>query len=572
MSRLHPSLLVLDKGLDLQSAKLVAPEGSAFDMLNYEQVDFQGQKRIDGYARYDGSPLSALDDFYITEEATTEVHEPYVIGFYNGKAFGVEVDSNRFAVIDFTALPPGQWGRDAIEDPEEHYELLLTYNEYLRERVEELPGKVIGLHWFKDRLYAVADLQAVQYTVASVIEIDGELPGWNVGIIYNGQLDVANAVGEATVEQIGGDELPEGATITYNSTTKNIVVSWPATSELVEGRPYDLSLRITDELGRQAEWVGTIDYAYPMNIYATRFSSPSTYFAKWEEEDTFWTTDAGPVSPSGSVSLWAAGDGVLIRNNNVVSQDNGVTWFTMPITPSTTAVGRGVRTPSGTIVIPSASSSYSCIRSTDNGSTATAVPRNITDAGGGNHVLMLNSQGHIYRVAIPRILVSTDDGLTWSVAATAPGGVSMAPSTTNFVYGRQGPIMACAGRAASGGNEILLSRDDGATWEYTTIAGSGPVHKVTYNNTHWLVSADNGLFWSTSIDGPWEQSIVPDDWNHTYGAAIEVCPYSRGFLVAATQTATDNTLIYSPTGEEFELFPNGDPATRQYSALATHTP
>jgi len=379
-------------------------------------------------------------------------------------------------------------------------------------------------------------------------------------------------VGEATVEQIGGDELPEGATITYNSTTKSIVVNWPAVSELSDGRPYDLSLRITDELGRQAEWVGTIDYAYPMNIYATRFSSPNTYFAKWEEEDTFWTTDVGPVSPSGSTSLWSAGGGVLIRNGNVVSQDNGATWFTMPIDGGGSPVGRGVRTTSGTIVIPSASTNYSCIRSTDNGSTGTAVPRNITEAGGGSHVLMLNSQGHIYRVAAIRILVSTDDGLTWSVAFGRPDDIGMNPSTTNFVYGRQGPIMACAGRAGIGGDEILLSRDDGATWEYTTISGSGPVRKVTYNNTHWLVSADNGLFWSTSIDGPWEQSIVPDDWNHTYGSTIEVCPYSRGFLVAATQTTLDKTLIYSPTGEEFELFPNGDPTTRQYSALTTHTP
>ena len=49
MSNLTPSSITLDKGLDLQSPKVVAPPGSILDMLNYEQVDFIGQKRIDGY-------------------------------------------------------------------------------------------------------------------------------------------------------------------------------------------------------------------------------------------------------------------------------------------------------------------------------------------------------------------------------------------------------------------------------------------------------------------------------------------------------------------------------------------
>ena len=48
MSELVPSVLVLDKGLNLQTAKFIAPPGSVFDTLNYEQVDFQGHKRIDG--------------------------------------------------------------------------------------------------------------------------------------------------------------------------------------------------------------------------------------------------------------------------------------------------------------------------------------------------------------------------------------------------------------------------------------------------------------------------------------------------------------------------------------------
>ena len=40
MSDLVPSVLPLDKGLDLQTAKIIAPPGSVLDSLNYEQVDF----------------------------------------------------------------------------------------------------------------------------------------------------------------------------------------------------------------------------------------------------------------------------------------------------------------------------------------------------------------------------------------------------------------------------------------------------------------------------------------------------------------------------------------------------
>ena len=167
MSRLNPSLLVLDKGLDLQTAKIVAPEGSVFDSLNYEQVDFQGQKRIDGYARYDGSPLSAIDDFYLVENATLVEHPPYAIAFNSDSLYGVwvgevTVDSvlyDAIAVIDYTQLPDGMWGSESAMEVSDHYESLLLFNRYLRDRVEALPGPISGLHWFRDRLYAVVDIE-----------------------------------------------------------------------------------------------------------------------------------------------------------------------------------------------------------------------------------------------------------------------------------------------------------------------------------------------------------------------------------------------------------------------------
>lgn len=166
MSRLNPSLMVLDKGLDLQTAKIVAEEGTSSDMLNYEQVDFQGQKRIDGYTRYDGSPLSALDDFLLVDSPDTEEYEPYTLAFNGERPYGVVVgevgDSDpatAVAVFDFTAIPSnGQWGKDSSLTEADHYQYLLEFNSYLRSRVEQLPGPVSGLHWFRDRLYAVVDI------------------------------------------------------------------------------------------------------------------------------------------------------------------------------------------------------------------------------------------------------------------------------------------------------------------------------------------------------------------------------------------------------------------------------
>lgn len=173
MSRLHPSLLSLDKGLNLQTAKILAPEGTVMDSLNYEQVDFQGQKRIDGYARYDGSCLPAIDDFVLVEAAyyTTTVYGSRTIGYnLDGEAFGVQVGTidtyTAFAVINENAVPAEHLlGNEYVADPLIHYDYVLQYTEVLRDLVEYLPGAVIGLHWFRDRLYAVADMK--------ILELDG---------------------------------------------------------------------------------------------------------------------------------------------------------------------------------------------------------------------------------------------------------------------------------------------------------------------------------------------------------------------------------------------------------------
>lgn len=197
MSRLTPSLLALDKGLDLQTAKILAPEGSVYDTLNYEQVDFQGQKRIEGYTRYDGSALTAIDEFFVITTAA-----PAAVGnmlLKNGKVFGVvgvqddnisyyirtnsaidvqegdavQVTSGTDTLSTFTTTVISiSKGTESGVSVEQHYDTLLAICTALRSKVEHLPGAIAGLHWFKDRLYSIAYMQ--RFSTAP--SISGSLP------------------------------------------------------------------------------------------------------------------------------------------------------------------------------------------------------------------------------------------------------------------------------------------------------------------------------------------------------------------------------------------------------------
>lgn len=211
MSELSPALIALDKGLNLQTAKVVAPPGSVLDSLNYEQVDFQGQKRIDGFARYDGSLLPALNEYYVitasTDVSLVEVgalvftEDDELIGVVVGKAapivYIVIINENLIPaaadVLNVIAYPEGvpaatfftvatvETGREAAADADEHYTNLLAFIQALKARVEELPGSIAGLHWFRDRLYAVAGV--------TTVSLDGTTPAIfpNDTLVYDGR-------------------------------------------------------------------------------------------------------------------------------------------------------------------------------------------------------------------------------------------------------------------------------------------------------------------------------------------------------------------------------------------------
>ena len=156
MSELAPSIVPLALGLNLQAPKLMAEPGSVLDTLNYEQVDFQGQKRIDGFVRYDGSLGSYQDIFYRVPSASGSTG---TIIYDGGKPAAVVVGNSGgtiVAIIDDNYRPSDAQEIKSFMTPGEHYAAILEYNQVLRNRATTLDGAVAGLHWFEDRLYAVA--------------------------------------------------------------------------------------------------------------------------------------------------------------------------------------------------------------------------------------------------------------------------------------------------------------------------------------------------------------------------------------------------------------------------------
>lgn len=173
MSDLNPGFITLNQGLDLQSPKIAAPPGTLLDSLNYEQVDFQGQKRIDGFVRYDGSLGSYQDDLYVLGLSGMNASPGDLVYTSSdelvGVALAVQEDSVLIALLNKNLLPTRSQelnigvvvsveSLDATSSPEDQYTSILQANEVLRQRTTTLPGPVAGLHWFNDRLYAVASV------------------------------------------------------------------------------------------------------------------------------------------------------------------------------------------------------------------------------------------------------------------------------------------------------------------------------------------------------------------------------------------------------------------------------
>ena len=201
------SLVVLDGGLDFQRAKLVVPAGRLIDCLNHEVIDRSGYKRIEGLDKFDGAHVG---DVIYTEKSfvgtnTGSFQVPIEVGSLLALStdlanpFGVvtvvqEVFTNPATTytISYVAGPdaPALTGLlvEVVGDPANEQidvdsestlgnvpDLTVSQKNALhaifREGITALPNRPIGLHWFRDKLYAVADESVIHFNSGGTTEL-----------------------------------------------------------------------------------------------------------------------------------------------------------------------------------------------------------------------------------------------------------------------------------------------------------------------------------------------------------------------------------------------------------------
>lgn len=192
MSDLQPQVIPLSLGLDLVTPNMLARPGAMLSCLNYEQTDVQGYSRISGFLRYDGNPLlsDAPNKRAFTTPVTTISGTPDLvfsdvfIEDSSGNLVGYIVEGEQDlpgnnAIITYvsftgTSIAGGTVGTWTFKAPSSlQVEATLTASQLstlevsLRGLVSALPAPAVGLHWFRDRLYAVVPMLMIAYRASS---------------------------------------------------------------------------------------------------------------------------------------------------------------------------------------------------------------------------------------------------------------------------------------------------------------------------------------------------------------------------------------------------------------------
>lgn len=186
----------LDVGLDFASPKVTAQPGSLSECYNHEITETLGMKRVDGFTRFDGHYLASFGQdgtvVQVNITAPSSLVTPALPGdqlnlVSSGERFGriVYIDQNNFRFMYIIRFSNAQLEDDqvlnvrtseqytitisenppipgAIVDPPRARESVIQSNliyDELQSRHRPLPNgrRAHGLHWFKDRLYAVVD-------------------------------------------------------------------------------------------------------------------------------------------------------------------------------------------------------------------------------------------------------------------------------------------------------------------------------------------------------------------------------------------------------------------------------
>jgi hypothetical protein len=188
--------IVLNSGLDLTTSSLQVDKGALRDCLNIEVVDRLGYQVIGGFDRYDGSLSPDQVEFWVIELDLDESPFPPDAG---DKFRSVATPTRLYGtIVERIVGDTQQWlvfGRNQSDvmpepaEPLETYDTLgstlafeslnapvryrdfapttetaadiyakyATWNAVLRTKIDSLPSQPIGTHWYRDRLYVVAD-------------------------------------------------------------------------------------------------------------------------------------------------------------------------------------------------------------------------------------------------------------------------------------------------------------------------------------------------------------------------------------------------------------------------------
>ena len=189
--------IVLNQGLDLTTSNLQVDKGALRDCLNFEVVDRLGYQTLSGFERYDGQ-LIANQEYFVTFEfeyngggpepvlpiATKQLVEVSGANSFFGIVADVTWDNvlNKGVVVlamidksvrvltgmilryqplvspifvEIEALTDAT--RVTAPDAAQQFALYQQYNDELRDRIKPLDSSPIGLHWYRDKIYAICD-------------------------------------------------------------------------------------------------------------------------------------------------------------------------------------------------------------------------------------------------------------------------------------------------------------------------------------------------------------------------------------------------------------------------------
>lgn len=204
--------ITLNSGLDLVSSNLMVDKGALRDCENFEVVDRLGYQTVAGFDRFDGSlspdqvgffafrgaPLGVTPNVGsvvrnttksvnigvcvdVVPDETIEDVEWIIYARFSAEA-GIVTAGDTLIEVSPGLVTPFVAATTALpytesllfpadENAQQTFTKYQAWNAVLRSRVTGLPSQPIGTHWFRDRLYVVADELQLAFNSGGTSEI-----------------------------------------------------------------------------------------------------------------------------------------------------------------------------------------------------------------------------------------------------------------------------------------------------------------------------------------------------------------------------------------------------------------